>query len=62
MDCAGWPAVVGIDDSFHFKPDAGRLLGSPANGAAALLQGEPVPADPARRAVDPAMLPPSRLR
>lgn len=27
----GWPAVVGIDESFYFKPDAGQLLGSPAN-------------------------------
>lgn len=26
-----WPAVVGIDESFYFKPDAGQLLGSPAN-------------------------------
>jgi D-arginine dehydrogenase len=31
MDCTGWPAVVGIDESFYFKPDAARLLGSPAN-------------------------------
>src|SRR5690606_23424869 len=28
---ANWPAVVGIDESFYFKPDAGLLLGSPAN-------------------------------
>lgn len=28
---AHWPAVVGIDESFYFKPDAGLLLGSPAN-------------------------------
>ncbi len=26
-----WPAVVGVDESWYFKPDAGRLLGSPAN-------------------------------
>lgn len=26
-----WPAVVGIDESFYFKPDAGLLLGSSAN-------------------------------
>jgi D-arginine dehydrogenase len=26
-----WPAVVGIDESFYFKPDAGQLLGSSAN-------------------------------
>ena len=31
MDCARWPAVVGIDEGFYFKPDAGHLLGSPAN-------------------------------
>jgi D-arginine dehydrogenase len=28
---AGWPAVVGADESWYFKPDAGMLLGSPAN-------------------------------
>ena len=26
-----WPAIVGIDDGWYFKPDAGQLLGSPAN-------------------------------
>lgn len=26
-----WPAVMGVDDSFYFKPDAGQMLGSPAN-------------------------------
>ncbi|WP_066098158.1 NAD(P)/FAD-dependent oxidoreductase [Xanthomonas massiliensis] len=31
IDCSGWPMVVGIDESFYFKPDAGLLLGSPAN-------------------------------
>jgi len=31
LQVAGWPAVVGIDESWYFKPDAGRLLGSPAN-------------------------------
>ena len=31
VDCSAWPAVVGIDESFYFKPDAGQLLGSPAN-------------------------------
>lgn len=30
-DIGSWPAVVGIDESFYFKPDAGQLLGSPAN-------------------------------
>lgn len=31
MDVSAWPAVVGVDESYYFKPDAGRLLGSPAN-------------------------------
>ncbi len=31
MDCTRWPAVVGIDESYYFKPDATLLLGSPAN-------------------------------
>ena len=26
-----WPLVAGIDEDFYFKPDAGRLLGSPAD-------------------------------
>lgn len=30
-DASGWPAVVGVDESYYFKPDAGQLLGSPAN-------------------------------
>jgi D-arginine dehydrogenase len=30
-DVRGWPAVVGIDEDFYFKPEAGLLLGSPAN-------------------------------
>jgi D-arginine dehydrogenase len=30
-DFSAWPAVVGVDESFYFKPDAGQLLGSPAN-------------------------------
>ncbi|UHL64093.1 FAD-binding oxidoreductase [Paralcaligenes sp. KSB-10] len=30
-DTEHWPAVVDIDNSFYFKPDAGQLLGSPAN-------------------------------
>ena len=28
---AGWPSVVGADESWYFKPEAGMLLGSPAN-------------------------------
>ena len=31
MDATHWPAVIGIDESFYFQPDAGQLLGSPAN-------------------------------
>ncbi|HSQ71884.1 MAG TPA: FAD-dependent oxidoreductase [Rubrivivax sp.] len=36
-DHRAWPAVVGIDEGWYFKPDAGQLLGSPANA-------DPVPA------------------
>ncbi|WP_066337976.1 NAD(P)/FAD-dependent oxidoreductase [Azohydromonas lata] len=31
VDATRWPAVVGVDESYYFKPDAGQLLGSPAN-------------------------------
>jgi len=31
IDCQAWPALVSLDESFYFKPDAGLLLGSPAN-------------------------------
>jgi D-arginine dehydrogenase len=31
VDVSRWPAVVGIDEGWYFKPDAGQLLGSPAN-------------------------------
>ncbi|KWW15840.1 FAD-dependent oxidoreductase [Pseudomonas putida] len=31
QDFARWPVVIGVDESFYFKPDAGQLLGSPAN-------------------------------
>ena len=31
MDSASWPMVIGVDESWYFKPDAGMLLGSPAN-------------------------------
>lgn len=30
-DVTGWPTVLAVDESFYFKPDAGVLLGSPAN-------------------------------
>ena len=28
---AGWPLVIDADEQFYFKPDAGRLMGSPAD-------------------------------
>lgn len=28
---ADWPMVIGIEEDFYFKPDAGQMLGSPAN-------------------------------
>lgn len=31
IETARWPAVIGADETFYFKPDAGLLLGSPAN-------------------------------
>ncbi|MDM0104008.1 FAD-dependent oxidoreductase [Variovorax sp. J22R24] len=31
MDIAGWPLVHGADEDWYIKPDAGMLLGSPAN-------------------------------
>jgi D-arginine dehydrogenase len=31
LDCRAWPATAGIDERWYFKPDAGQLLGSPAN-------------------------------
>ena len=31
LDCAGWPLVIDAQEQFYFKPDAGLLLGSPAN-------------------------------
>lgn len=30
-DPDGWPAVVDIEEDFYFKPDAGLILGSPAD-------------------------------
>ena len=30
-DVRAWPTVCGVDEDFYFKPDAGVLLGSPAN-------------------------------
>lgn len=31
VDTAHWPFVTDVDESFYFKPDAGLLLGCPAN-------------------------------
>ena len=31
LGCGAWPAAIAIDESFYFKPDAGRLLLSPAD-------------------------------
>ncbi len=31
VDVANWPTVVNVAEHYYFKPDAGRLLGSPAN-------------------------------
>jgi D-arginine dehydrogenase len=31
MRGGSWPAVIGVDESYYFKPDAGQMLGSPAN-------------------------------
>lgn len=31
LDTHRWPCLVSLDESFYFKPDAGVLLGSPAN-------------------------------
>ena len=30
-ETAHWPCVIAVDESFYFKPDAGQMLGSPAN-------------------------------
>ncbi len=30
-DIAAWPAVIDVDEEFYFKPDAGKLLISPAD-------------------------------
>ncbi|WP_394762090.1 NAD(P)/FAD-dependent oxidoreductase [Phenylobacterium sp.] len=31
LDVRGWPMVIDADEAFYFKPDAGRLLASPAD-------------------------------
>jgi D-arginine dehydrogenase len=37
VEARGWPTVASIDERWYIKPDAGQLLGSPANA-------DPVPA------------------
>jgi D-arginine dehydrogenase len=37
LDMRSWPTVADVDERWYFKPDAGQLLGSPANA-------DPVPA------------------
>ena len=34
MDSHAWPAVIDVDEQWYFKPDAGQILGSPANADA----------------------------
>jgi D-arginine dehydrogenase len=31
FDIRAWPAVIDVDEQFYFKPDAGRILASPAD-------------------------------
>ena len=31
MDATHWPAIISADEGWYIKPDAGQLLGSPAN-------------------------------
>ena len=31
LDISAWPATIDIDEQFYFKPEAGRILGSPAD-------------------------------
>lgn len=30
-DIAGWPLTIDVDETFYFKPDAGKILASPAD-------------------------------
>ena len=34
VDVSGWPMVADVEEVWYFKPDAGQLLGSPANADA----------------------------
>ena len=31
LDISSWPVTIDIDEQFYFKPDAGQILGSPAD-------------------------------
>jgi D-arginine dehydrogenase len=31
VDARAWPCVLDVDERFYFKPDAGRIMGSPAD-------------------------------
>jgi len=31
LDCTRWPMAIGVAEDWYLKPDAGQLLGSPAN-------------------------------
>ncbi|HXQ42807.1 MAG TPA: FAD-binding oxidoreductase [Candidatus Udaeobacter sp.] len=31
VDVRGWPSVIDVDEHFYFRPDAGRLMASPAD-------------------------------
>jgi D-arginine dehydrogenase len=31
VEIGGWPAVIDVDEGFYFKPEAGRILASPAD-------------------------------
>lgn len=31
VDCGKWPCVIDVDEKFYFKPESGRLMGSPAD-------------------------------
>ena len=42
VDTAAWPVVTSLNNTWYFKPDAGVLLGSPAN-ADAMLPHDVVP-------------------
>jgi D-arginine dehydrogenase len=49
MDISGWPAVIDVDEGFYFKPEAGRILASPAD------ETPSVPTDAAPEALDVAI-------